>query len=697
MFSFKSRKFRVDILTIFITIFLSAILSITYYFYSKSNTAVLKVANSFIKRTIDSVSQKLDEFLQPKPFFNIANMVMTDHRLDSADMNTLFAYMHIILTSYPQLVNAYISDTSGNLFIETRVTGSAYTAQLTPLLDEKKIPSNAKFVSEILTDHAGTKSAKLIYKNQSGKSVGETIIKKHSYDPRKRPWFINAKAAGQSPWISIYPTYDFPQQVVTVAFPIYIQDQFKGVAAADISVESIRSALKEFSIDTKGLVFITNHAGKLIAYQEGDNSDTNEDKVTSIQSTDNEIIKKAYLIHKEKKRKSFTFKNDGTTYIANFKPYNVSSNEQWEIAAVIPINVFIGSINHANKEVLIFSLITLLVGLGLVILCSNRISKPIIKIAHEIQDMQHFNFTKTTDIKSYIYEVQVMVTAMNIAKSSLHSFSKYVPRTLVDQLLKLGNIAKPEGSKKKITVLFSDITNFSAISENTEADKLMPHLSEYLNILTRRIHANHGNIDKYIGDAIMAFWGAPEDDTKQITHACRAILECQHESHMLCKKFQQAGKPQFHTRFALNCGNATVGNLGSEDRLNYTAIGDTVNIAARLEDINKSYHTEIIVSEDIYQAAKNEYLFRPIDKVMIKGKQEEITIYELMAEKSYGEVISADNKQQKLAELFAAAYQQFHSNNITKAYELFTEIEQAYPNDALTKIYINRCNILRNS
>jgi len=191
-------------------------------------------------------------------------------------------------------------------------------------------------------------------------------------------------------------------------------------------------------------------------------------------------------------------------------------------------------------------------------------------------------------------------------------------------------IAEVGGKKQNITVLFTDITNFTEITEQTNPEQLMIHLSAYLNILTQCIQHNQGNIDKYIGDAIMAFWGAPLDDPDHIAHACQAALDCQREVHRINKQWEDQGKPILKTRFGLNAGDAIVGNMGSSDRLNYTALGDTVNLASRLEALNKTYQTEIIVSESVYKACSDKFIFKPLGTVQVRGKHQTTTIYELI-------------------------------------------------------------------
>jgi adenylate cyclase len=165
------------------------------------------------------------------------------------------------------------------------------------------------------------------------------------------------------------------------------------------------------------------------------------------------------------------------------------------------------------------------------------------------------------------------------------------------------------------------------------AEQLMVHLSEYLDELTRIIMHYGGTVDKYIGDAIMAFWGAPLWQEDHAILACRAALKCQKKISSLNLEWKEKELPPLNTRIGLNTGDTIVGNMGSTDRMNFSAIGDTVNLASRLEGVNKYYGTSIMVSESTYKQAKNYFIFRYTDKVKVKGKKQAIKIFELIAEK----------------------------------------------------------------
>ena len=261
---------------------------------------------------------------------------------------------------------------------------------------------------------------------------------------------------------------------------------------------------------------------------------------------------------------------------------------------------------------------------------------------------------------------------------------------MLEKLLHAGTIASVGGERKDISVLFSDIRNFTSVSENVAPEKLMMHVSEYLSVVTNIIHQCSGNVDKFIGDSVMAFWGAPLEDDQHIQHACLAALLCHREICILNEKWRSIDKPVFYTRFGVNTGMAVVGNMGSFDRLNYTAIGDEVNLTARLEQANKVYGTQIIVSEAVYQACHENLLFRPIDIFVAKGRTHATAIYELVAMKTGREDLLATAGQLELCKLTIAAFAAFQGGKMDIAFKLYKEILAKFPEDPVASYYLNR-------
>ncbi|MBF0287988.1 MAG: HAMP domain-containing protein [SAR324 cluster bacterium] len=281
-----------------------------------------------------------------------------------------------------------------------------------------------------------------------------------------------------------------------------------------------------------------------------------------------------------------------------------------------------------------------------------------------------------------------MTTGLKEKEHITKTFKKYVASSVVDEVLK--NKIELGGEKKEITIYFTDLANFTALSEKLTPEDLISFLNQYLSEMTQIIEDNSGIVDKYIGDAIMAFWGAPLDVPDHPHKACTVAL--QHKAWH--KGFSQ--KWQDHplistitTRFGIHTGEVIVGNVGSERRWDYTIIGDSVNLASRLESLNKYYGTTILITEATHHALAEDLLTREIDLVQVKGKDKAIRIYELMAFTQ-----EASSSQKMLSELFSQGRKEYLNRNFKNALQLFHLCQEKAASDQPTQIMIKRCQEL---
>jgi adenylate cyclase len=212
------------------------------------------------------------------------------------------------------------------------------------------------------------------------------------------------------------------------------------------------------------------------------------------------------------------------------------------------------------------------------------------------------------------------------------AFAHYVPANVVEQLVEDPSQIKLGGDRKKITVMFTDLAGFTSLSEKTGAEELSSILNDHLNRMTKIILKNGGTVDKFIGDAIMAFWGAPIVDPDQAAKAIKCAVEMQQEMQNFRVEYEKMGKPALFMRVGLNTCEAIVGNMGGEDRFDYTAIGDGVNLAARLEGTNKAYGTDILISQNTRDGATGEDNFCLLDQIRVKGKTQPIKIYSVSSQ-----------------------------------------------------------------
>ena len=265
-------------------------------------------------------------------------------------------------------------------------------------------------------------------------------------------------------------------------------------------------------------------------------------------------------------------------------------------------------------------------------------------------------------------------------KKVLGAFEKYVSPVIIKQLLDHPEYMKLGGTRKEITLFFSDIRGFTSVSEKLSPEDLVSLLNEYLSEMTKIIIDKGGVVDKFMGDAIMAFWGAPIKQPNQATLACETSLEMLDKLDKLRKDWKKRGVPSFDIGIGLNTGDAVTGNMGSYQRFDYTAMGDSVNLASRLEGINKIYGTRIIVS--IYTKRKtHNFVFRELDKVKVKGKQKPEIIYELICRKG-------DSYDKEKIETFEKALLLYYHGKFKEALEILSNV------DGPSKNLIKRCKFL---
>jgi adenylate cyclase len=266
------------------------------------------------------------------------------------------------------------------------------------------------------------------------------------------------------------------------------------------------------------------------------------------------------------------------------------------------------------------------------------------------------------------------------------AFSTYVSPALVNQIMRNPERLKLGGEKKVVTILFSDLRGFTALSERLAPEALVSLLNRYLGPMTDVVLSENGTLDKYIGDAIMAIYNAPLDVPDHAARACRSALRMIEELRRLNPVFESEMGLQIEIGVGIHTGEAVVGNMGTSVRFDYTAIGDTVNLTSRLEGQNKYYGTRVLLSEETRSACGEGFLCRPLDLLRVKGKQHPVLLYELLA---FAE--RASPEQQELARGFEAALPLYRQGRFADAYQVFEELGRKFPGDQPTRIYLERC------
>ncbi len=266
-------------------------------------------------------------------------------------------------------------------------------------------------------------------------------------------------------------------------------------------------------------------------------------------------------------------------------------------------------------------------------------------------------------------------------------FSRYMSDLLIQDLLKNPDKLKLGGEKRVLTVFFSDLAGFTSLSEKLAPEEVVGLLNRYLTAMTDIILASGGLIDKYEGDAIMAFWGAPVPQEDHAVRACLAALDNQSRLEDLRQEFLEAGLPPIYARIGINTGEMIIGNMGSSQRFDFTVIGDSVNLASRLEGAGKEYGISILISEDTYSRAADRIEVRELDLLQVKGKDKTVRIYELLAPKG-----QLSETQQQGRELFQKGLALYRDQKWEEAKSQFQRVLSLLPDDGPSTTFLRRCD-----
>jgi adenylate cyclase len=339
---------------------------------------------------------------------------------------------------------------------------------------------------------------------------------------------------------------------------------------------------------------------------------------------------------------------------------------------------------------------SVLLALLIVLIASRRLAMPLRRAADDIRRIMKFEFGHARRRESRVAEVRELSRAIETLELALSNFMRYVPTALVRGIIGRKFSSELGGIRQPVTVLFTDVFGFTTMAESLDPEEVMAKTSRYFSEIGAELIRSGATIDKYIGDSVMAFWNAPEQREDHAALACLGALRASRRLDRLNAEFLAEGGGEMRTRFGIHTGEAVVGNVGSVDRINYTALGHTVNMASRFEKLNKRYGTTILVSEDMRAAAGNAFVFRFVDRAVPEGAHMAMSLYELVGADIPDEpdLLPAMRHRETLAK-WQAALSACHSEEWNKAFELMEELAVEEPDDLLFQVYLKRCQANR--
>ncbi|MBN2544176.1 MAG: adenylate/guanylate cyclase domain-containing protein [Spirochaetes bacterium] len=683
---------RFNIVFILVTLIIITGVTIVFISYLGSKNSVYFLVENMLKEVAKTVTNETVNYLNNAPRASqITNFLISNDMVDPDNFEIAEPYFKKILKSNKELSSCLWGTPQGNSIVVRRMIDDTISSRLNTMTKNSVIYTWL---------HENPEYFKT-FKN-------DTVSLKKGYDARKRTWYKDGLKSKDGQWTDLYVSTTDKNMMFGYAVSIFDnKNKFLGVYSIGISFFRMSYFLNTLKIGKSGKAFMFNNKYEIVALPVKDENEifdklmnkyTDEKGVENYKFFNADDVKEkeigeAIKIYKNKdiKDKSsilYTFTFDDKKYLSLITPFPADLSFNLTAGILIPEEDIMYLIYRNNIIVIIFSIFFILLSIATGFVISKSISGPLKMLAGEADKIRELNLSSDVKIKTYLTEINIINNSFENMKKGLKSFKKYVPGDLVVQLMKMQKEAVIEGKKTDITILFSDIENFTGISEKLKPEELMENLTPYFKGMSSTIHENKGTVDKFIGDAIMAFWGAPIDIQDHAVCACRAALQCSRFSIELAKRYKDQNKLAFNTRIGVNTGEATVGNMGYEERLNYTAIGDNVNLASRLEGLNKFYATNIIISEFTFEKAKEYIEARILDIVTVKGRTHGVKIYELLSEK--GNLVQ---EKQKLINFYNEGIKYYLSGNWNEAKKIFTEIiNNITPLDKPSKIMLSRCS-----
>jgi adenylate cyclase len=504
-----------------------------------------------------------------------------------------------------------------------------------------------------------------------------------SYSVTDQEWYREANESNGERWFTLTTHPDGERLAVALAGPIDVQQKRAGVLAIIIELARVSNFLSQLTVGKSAGAFILDRHGTAIATPDPDASELNAlktdhplfpvavDAITQVGASYDPERGQAFRTH---------LNRDGKAYEAVLTPISFPG---WSLVTVVPESAFLGPV-QATIHKLLIGLAILIVAAGLLSawLAQRLIARPLIKVVNEIRHVERFDLDKVERHPSKLTEIENLSGAIADMALGLAAFRKYIPADLVKRLISDGHGARLGGAVRPMTVMFVDLAGFTGMSERL-GDRIIPLISRYFDVVSAEIQNHDGTIDKFIGDAVMAFWGAPASNPDHAILACRAALACQgavRDSGLI----DDAGQA-VKIRIGINSGDMLVGNIGSEVRLNYTVIGDAVNIASRLEGANKLYGSQIIIGPETRRLAGDHVLVRELDRLAVYGRTGGLKIYELLG------MTDEFSGSPDWVEFYEAGLASYRVRDFAAAIRDFEKVQNLRKPDQASSLMIERC------
>jgi adenylate cyclase len=474
-----------------------------------------------------------------------------------------------------------------------------------------------------------------IFEDEQGNKIDQLDLWDYGYDARKRVWYRDTMQADRALVSSPYASFSIGTPMITVSAPL--QRQVRGVIAADLKLDKFSDLVYAQRPGEHGTAIIFDSFGVLIAYPEFARlvdyamTHPSHPQLPEISEIRSGLVGAVMRRWDGSDRYEGSIRDeDGRDYLFRVRKFSQGDKYSGYSLLLAAEDDFAQNVRNLQSRGIIIALIAGGCFIPAVWVFGSRMSTSLKRITAQASRLRTLAAPDDAPVTSHVVEIDELGRTMAVAQRSIWSFARFVPKDIVKGIIDGSISTELGGTKREVTILFTDVTNFTGIAEGADPDSLMRQTSRHFAALTEAFLAEGGTIDKFIGDSVMVFWNAPHLQRDHVERACRAALSAKAASEALNTQFAAEGLSPFAIRVGIHFGDAVVGNLGSAERMNYTVLGNSVNLAARLEGLNKEYGTTILVSESVRNRVENCFRFNPIASVIAKGMTTKTQVYELV-------------------------------------------------------------------
>lgn len=542
-------------------------------------------------------------------------------------MNDKVAVLREGITRSPHIDGVYVGYPNGAFFHVVDLKQIAWRMAL-------DAPRGAAIaVRSMERDASGKPLQRVLFLDKEGTQFSERRLPPSEFDPRTRPWYraaVDGTAA-----ISTGPYESATTETLGMTISQAHRGNPKIVIGADVVLDTITDFLARERLTTGSVSFILDAVGRPIIHSDRvmmQRIMAAKDKDDPIVPAQNDPLIQSIRLDPPAPGKADIVEVGDRTYVVMVTPLEPAlllSGNRAVVAA--PLDELMADANQTLVQGLAISGAVVALAVLASLVLAHLITKSLNQLTASANRLQDLDFTTPIDVSSHVSEISTLGGAMNRARDAIFTFALYVPKELVRKGIESGHFSGRSAWRQEVTALFTDIYDFTTLSERHSPEEVVAMLSEYFDIFSETVGEHDGTIIQFLGDSVFAMWNAPAPDEKHAEHACRCALAVEERLRAFNAEQRKKGLPEFRTRFGIHTGTAVVGNVGARERLQYTAMGDTVNVASRLEGMNKTYGTTIMASGAVVAQAGDAIRFKPLGTAQAKGRATALDIYEVLS------------------------------------------------------------------